>query len=116
MGSKSGNTGARARSTSLDAGSLGARGKSQAWKFRTWLGTDGSVAGCNSTVRFGAGGPTVSVGGVNSTAVSGGAVETLCPDTLPFGRDTVGCPPSTNWMVADRRNGTGSYPVACFRQ
>jgi hypothetical protein len=21
-----------------------------------------------------------------------------------------------NWMVADRRNGTGSYPVACFRQ
>lgn len=91
-------------------------GANQAWKFRTWLGTDGSVAGCNNNVRFGAGGPLVSPGGVNSFAVSGGAVETLCPDTLPFGRDTVGCPSSTNWMVADRRNGTGSYPVACFRQ
>jgi hypothetical protein len=91
-------------------------GANQAWRFRTWLGTDGSVRGCNGNVRFGAGGPIVSPGGVNSFAVTGGNVETLCSDSLPFPRDTVGCPSTTNWMVPDRRNGTGNYPVACFRQ
>jgi ricin-type beta-trefoil lectin protein len=91
-------------------------GANQSWRFRTWLGTDTSVRGCNSTVRFGVGGPTVDPWSVNSFAVSGGAIETLCPDTLPFGRDVTDCPAATNWMVPDRRVGTGNYPVACFQQ
>ena len=79
---------------------------------RTRVGSDDGD--CVGTIRFGAGGPTVSAGQTRSFSVTGANFLVLCSDTLPFGRHTVDCPSNADWFVVNRVNMPGEWEVACY--
>jgi hypothetical protein len=87
-------------------------GTNQAWKFHTYVDDDGMS--CSSTVRFGAGGPTVSSGTSRSFRVTGHNFDVQCP--LPRPRhEQLGCDDDeVDWLVVDRLGGSGGYTVRCF--
>jgi hypothetical protein len=87
-------------------------GSNQAWRFHDKKDDDG--LSCDTTVRFGASGPTVSTGQTGSFRVTGHNFDVECfyPD---FDWDEVGCDDSiVDWFVVDRLDGAGGYDVSCF--
>jgi hypothetical protein len=86
-------------------------GGNQYWKFRTWINTP-TLDACNGTRGFRHG--SVAPGAVGSFPATPGE-DVQCPDQW-FHHDDLNCGTGTNWVVADRRGGSGEHPVACFRQ
>lgn len=85
------------------------------WRFHDYLDDD-TIGGCSGSVRFystqHAPSSVVGPGGVGNYPVTTNKPDTLC--SSDFDHELVNCPSGTDWIVADRLGGTGSFKVRCF--
>src|ERR1041385_309908 len=81
------------------------------WKFRTLVG---SATGnpCTGNVTIGA---TTVIPGQFAMFSAAGNSQVTCSSvgSMPY---RLTCPSSANWLLVNRGNGTGRFPVTCFAQ
>jgi hypothetical protein len=81
------------------------------WKFRTLIATSQGRP-CTGNVTIGT--TTVLPGEFKMFAASGhSSVTCASAGALPY---SLNCGATANWMIVNRGNGTGRFPITCFQQ
>lgn len=85
------------------------------WRFHNYLDDD-TIGGCSGSVRFYStphpASALVGPGGVGNFPVSTNTPNTYC--SSDYDQENVKCPAGSDWIVADRLGGTGTFKVRCF--